>query len=185
MRINTLARALVLVLFTGLAAASCNPDKSPTAPHVSQVSAQDPALLGDALGGVNRLLGTLLTCRPLPFDADSAVIGPLGGTLHMGPHSLFIPPGALNHRVMIKGEAPTDDVNSVRFSPEGLQFERSATLTMSYANCNLVGGLLTPKRIAYTTEGLHILSYIPSVDNLLQRDVTGRLDHFSRYAVGW
>ena len=103
----------------------------------------------------------------------------------MGPHTLFIPPGALSHPVMIKGEAPTDTVNSVRFSPEGLQFEHSATLTLSYSNCSLLGGLLTPKRVAYTTDDLHILSYLPSQDDLLGRKVTGKVDHFSRYAVGW
>jgi hypothetical protein len=75
-------------------------------------------------------------------------------------------------------------VNFVRFKPEGLQFERSAALTMSYANCNLLGKLL-PKRIAYTTDKLVILEYLLSLDLLNLKTVTGQLNHFSGYAVAW
>ena len=75
---------------------------------------------------------------------------------------------------------------TVRFGPEGLQFAagQHATLTLSYANCPLLGSLL-PKRIAYTTDLLSILSYVISVDDLVHRRVSGSLEHFSRYAVAW
>jgi len=75
-------------------------------------------------------------------------------------------------------------VNAVRFQPEGLRFQRSAYLTMSYANCNLLGRLL-PKRVAYVGDGLDILWYLLSIDNLFSKRVTGRVDHFSNYAVAW
>jgi hypothetical protein len=55
---------------------------------------------------------------------------------------------------------------------------------MSYANCNLLG-LLLPKRIAYTTSGLQILEYLLSFDNLFAKKVTGRVNHFSDYAIAW
>ncbi len=55
---------------------------------------------------------------------------------------------------------------------------------MSYANCNLLGKIL-PKEIAYTDDNLNILSYLISLDNLFSKKVTGKLDHFSRYAVAW
>lgn len=176
------ASRLLAVLLAVSAAISCGLDKAPTAPPAPTPQAD---LLGGVLGGVTNLVGSLLTCSPLPFDADSARIGPNGGTLSMGPHSLVIPKGALTSTVWIKGEVIHDDVNSVRFSPEGLRFNKQATLVMSYRNCSLTGGLLTPKRIAYTKENLKIIEWVPSTDNLLMRTVTGRLDHFSRYAVGW
>lgn len=169
---------LALALF---AATSCNRD-SATGP---ESPAPDASLIGDLTGTVTRLTGTLLTCRPMPFQTDSALIGPAGGSLQLGPHTFTVPRGALNRTVMIRGEVPTDTVNSVRFSPAGLTFAKPVRLTMSYSNCNLVAGLLTPKRIAYTTEGLRIISYVPSVDNVLARNVTGQLDHFSRYALAW
>jgi hypothetical protein len=87
---------------------------------------------------------------------------------------------------LISAEAPVGTVNSVRLFPEGLKFAagKPAQLTLSYGNCPLLGQVL-PKRIAYTTDLLQILSYVLSVDDLLHKRVTGSLEHFSRYAVAW
>jgi hypothetical protein len=139
-------------------------------------------------GGITGLLGKLglLQCTPLPYAQNSKIIGPAGGDLQIGPHVLHVPAGALSQPVQITGQAPSDVVNSVRLFPEGLHFNasKSATLTMTYANCNLLGKIL-PKRVAYTTDDLHILSYLLSLDNLLSKKVTGQVEHFSRYAVAW
>jgi len=109
-----------------------------------------------------------------------------GGTLAIGPHTLVIPAGALNRPVTITGSIVRGGgVNAVHFEPAGLQFRKTASLTMSYANCNLLGSL-APKRIAYTSDGLKtILEYLVSVDNLLRKRVTGQLRHFSDYAIAW
>jgi len=130
-------------------------------------------------------LSGLLSCTPLPYDSVTETIGPAGGVIQVGPHRLIVPWGALTEPVAITAVAPSDTVNRVQFQPQGLQFERSAYLTMSYANCNLLGQLV-PKRIAYTTDDLlTILEYLLSFDNLWTQRVTGRLDHFSTYAVAW
>jgi hypothetical protein len=55
---------------------------------------------------------------------------------------------------------------------------------MSYANCNLLG-LLLPKQVAYVGDNLSILSYLLSFDNLFASQVTGKVNHFSIYAVAW
>ncbi len=176
-RMTRWTRPLVGVVAAALVAASCGRDPGMTGPRAST------DLVGSLLGTTTHLLGTLLTCRPLPAAADSALIGPAGGELRIGPHTLAIPPGALDRPVMISAVAPSDTVNSVAFSPEGLQFERPAELTMSFANCGLVARLLP--RIAYTTDGLRLLYYVPSLADLFERDVTGQIRHFSRYAVAW
>ena len=81
--------------------------------------------------------------------------------------------------------APTGlGVNAVKFQPEGLRFSTPAALTMSYSNCSLLGKLL-PKRIAYTDDNLNILSYLLSLDNLLSKNVTGKVNHFSDYVIAW
>lgn len=126
----------------------------------------------------------LLQCSPLPYDSVTQAIGPEGGVVRVGPHKLSVPPDALVDVVTITAVAPSETVNRVAFQPEGLVFERPAHLTMSYANCDLLGVLL-PKQIAYVTEGLDILEYLLSVDHPASRTVTGRLDHFSSYAVAW
>ena len=176
MRLHRFFSAVLVAGLIAFAAASCG-DNLPTA--ASPAAEPTPLLVGDLLGGVG-----LLRCTPLPAASASKVIGPAGGSIQVGPHVLVSPPGALTQSVTIRAEAPSDYVNSVRLYPEGLRFNSAASLTMSYANCNLLGRLL-PKRIAYTTEGLNILSYLLSIDNILKKNVTGRLEHFSRYAVAW
>jgi len=179
MRFTKGFRRLAALIATGLVV-SCAVENDPIAPPPPQ-----NGLIGNTLTTVTNLTGTLLRCSPLPFDSDSALIGPAGGAVHMGPATLVIPPLALSAPVWIKGEAPSDTVNSVRFKPEGLVFNRPAALQISYSNCSLLGGLLTPKRVAYTTESLSVLSWQPTFDNILSRTVTARIDHFSRYAIGW
>ena len=70
----------------------------------------------------------------------------------------------------------------MRFSPEGLRFQKPAALTMSYENCLLV---LLPKQIVYTTEKLKILEVLRSLDLFQKRTVSAPIDHFSRYAVAY
>ena len=135
------------------------------------------------IGSILQATG-LLGCTPLPTATATQTVGAAGGVIRIGPHKLSIPAGALNAPVIITATAPSDNVNRVRFQPEGLVFQRAATLTMSYANCNLLGKIL-PKRIAYTNDALTILSYVVSLDNLFANYVTGRLNHFSNYAVAW
>ncbi len=145
--------------------ASCS-DSAPTAP--ATVQAPNASLIGDLL----RPTG-LLQCSALPAASTTQTIGPSGGSLTVGPHVLRIPAGALAQPTSI-----------TRFQPEGLKFATPAYLTMSYANCSLLGSLL-PKRIAYTSNLLDILEYLLSVDNLFSKKVTGQVKHFSEYVIAW
>jgi len=143
-----------------------------------------PKPQADLIGSLLQATG-LLKCSDLPYDSTTQVIGPAGGTLSVGPQSLFIPAGALTEPTTITMVQPTGDkVNAVRFQPEGLQFNKPASLTMSYANCNLLGSL-APKHIAYVDANLSILYYLLSIDNLFSRKVTGQVNHFSEYAMAW
>jgi hypothetical protein len=173
-----------LIVAAALGLASCSGEDGPTG--IGSDVTPSP-LLGSGGGLLGTSLGSgLLACDPLPYASASQQIGPEGGTLVIGPHALIVPAGALAAPVVITGEAPVGTVNSVQLYPEGLRFAsgKPARLTLSYANCPLAGRLL-PKRIAYTTDLLQILTYVLSVDDLLHAKVTGSLEHFSRYAVAW
>jgi hypothetical protein len=124
----------------------------------------------------------LLTCEPQPYEAQTKVIGLLGGQINVGNHSLEILPLALLQDVVITVEQIEGSVRSVRLSPEGLQFTIPATLTLSYMGCEDVGH---PKRIVYTDESLSILEWLISVDLTSSSQVQTGLDHFSRYAVAY
>lgn len=184
--------ARVAAVLVVLAAWSCAPESTApsdeSAVRAGVPIASDSAVLAPAdsaaLLGRLPLLGSLLTCEPLPAARVAQAIGPEGGVLWIGPHRLVVPRGALTRTVTLTAEIRSERVNSVDFGPDGLRFERPVALTMSYANCPLVRNIL-PKRIAYTSDALRILALLRSFDNLLARQVTAPVDHFSRYAIAW
>jgi len=173
---RTLRRARLFMLAAMLVAGlSCSTDQ-PTTPLST------PETPDQLLGG----LSGLLSCTPLPADSAEQTVGPEGGTIAVGPHTLVVPAGALNQETVITATVPSDSVNSVILGPQGLTFApgKPARLTLSYANCSLVSRVL-PKRIAYTTDELEILQLLPSLDDLLHLRVSAPLQHFSRYAVSY
>lgn len=167
-----------LVVGTFVLLGSCAPDR-PDATGVAAVPPAPSTLVSELLEPSG-----LLQCTPLPYASTTQVVGHDGGVLQVGPHFLAIPPGALAAPVTITAEAPVGTVNAVQFWPHGLTFARPVYLTMSYANCNTLGQLI-PKRIAYTTDAFEILEYILSWDFFRAQRVTGRVNHFSTYAVAW
>ena len=126
----------------------------------------------------------LLQCSPLPSSSVKQTIGLLGGTMRIGPHVFVVPPGALLTPVAINAKTAGGTGNAVAFKPEGLRFLVPATLTLSYANCSS-GGETGSKQIAFTTDWLAIVSYLPSLDDPTAQRVTGLVSHFSNYAVAW
>ena len=184
--LRTRMRMLVLSAVLIATSASCFSDMGPTGISTPEVPKTNQSILTPILSTATNLVGTLFQCTPQPFAADTEVVGPAGGVITMGKHKLVIPAGALSSPVRIIGSAPVDNVVSVQFQPEGLQFNPNhlPQLTLDYSACPIVPVLL-PKRIAYTDSKLNILSYLLSVDNLLTRRVTGQVHHFSRYAIAW
>ena len=140
-------------------------------------AADEEALLGGLLSG-------LVSCTPLPYDSVSQVVGPAGGVVTVGPHQLTIPAGALDSTVTITAAIVPGNVNAVSFGPQGLRFIKRVDLRLSYANCGPLAQLI-PKRVAYTSDLLAILEIVPSLDDLGSATITGRLKHFSDYAVAW
>jgi hypothetical protein len=183
---------LILALLAGV---SCTASDSPTGVSLSQPVEQPSALLGDLLDGdglvgdvVDGTIGTvlgvtdLLVCQSQPYAVTTRTVGSEGGTIEVGSHRLVIPRGALKNRTTITAEQISGRTNSLRFSPEGLRFEKPASLTMSYKNCLVV---LLSKSIVYTDEKLRILEVLRSLDLFNKRTVTAPIDHFSRYAVAY
>lgn len=168
-------RALAALVLVCLISPSCR--ESPTTPPTDQ---QPQALIGPLVEPTG-----LLQCSALPYATTTRTIGSEGGWISAGPHTLVIPAGALTRPTAITMTVPTGlGVNSVRFAPEGLQFQRPVWLQMSYMNCSLLGSLL-PKRIAYTDGNLNVIEYLLSLDNLFTKRVTGKVTHFSDYVVAW
>jgi len=182
--LGSMARRMAGIVALGLVVVSCGRDATTSPSDVAQVTSSASWRDGGGGGGlVGGLLNGLLRCTPLPEAHASAWIGREGGTLEIGPHTFTVPAGALDRPVFIRADAPSGHVNLVQFEPQGLRFERPASLTMSFANCSLLVRLLP--QIAYVDDSQNILNFIPSLANLLSRTVTGQVQHFSGYAVAY
>ena len=166
-----LRRSLTLLAAATLTAIACQDAPTGLAP--------DQVPSASLLGGL-----TLASCTPLPADSVTQVVGPAGGVVVVGPHQLQVPAGALDTLTSITAVAPSDNVNRVRFAPEGLAFSPPATITMSYANCALAWWPIQ-RRIVYLDDLLTILDVLPSALNGSSQTVSAPLHHFSNYAVAW
>ena len=185
---------LALLLSVGVSCTSTDT----TAPVTSAPEQGSPqfGLIGDLTDGLtgavdgltNTVVGTLGSvsdvrlCSPQPYDKETQTIGPEGGLIRVGTHTLIIPRGALSSPVTITAEQMSGKTNSIRFSPEGLRFEKPAVLTMTYGNCALV---LLQKKIVYTDEKLRVLEVLRTLDLFQRKQATAGIDHFSRYAVAY
>lgn len=153
----------------------------------SLMASYNPHLVGDLLGALNGTVkGLLLSCRPLPYASDVETIGPSGGVLRVGPHTLTFPPGALSKKTVITAEAPSAKYAQVKFQPHGLKFENQMkpVLTLSYAHCNGILTVIKPK-IVYVDKNLRILEWLLSINLGWNKTVSAPLDHFSSYMVAY
>jgi hypothetical protein len=188
-RASAVFAALIGALVFGLAACADVATSAPEAPDVSE-SQPTADLLGLDLGGTitgvsETLTGTLsnLTlykCSTPSFGSVTQNVGPAGGIIKVGPHSLVVPPGALDRTVAITASTSAGQHVKVDFQPEDLRFKYRAVLTLSYAHC--ANRPLLPK-VVYVDNLLSILELLPSLDDRSSDRVTARLRHFSGYAL--
>jgi hypothetical protein len=191
-------RAPFVVFLGALAFAfsACSADFAPSAPKTPalDVPSQPSNLLG-ILGGDDRdsdsdgLLDalrfnlSLYRCDSPDFGSVSKSIGPAGGVIQIGPHSLSVPAGALSEPVTITATARGGKYVKVDFEPHELRFESRVLLRLSYAHCDTRP--LLPKVVYVDGEGdlLSIVELLPTLNDLFNERVTARLRHFSGYAI--
>lgn len=190
-RASAVFAALVGALVFGLSA--CTADVTPSAPRAPDIGAptEPPADLlglnldlGEAVTGLTETVGSLLNltvfrCETPSYGSVTQTVGRYGGAIKIGPHSLYIPAGALSGPVAITATASAGSQVKVDFQPHGLRFEEPAILTLSYAHCSS-----SPSRpkIVYVNDLLSILELLPSLNDTYRERVIGRIDHFSGYA---
>lgn len=139
---------------------------------------------------------SLLQCQPQRYQAAARIIGPDGGTVVFGPHSLRIPAGALDHEVVITGEIEVSRYVLADLSPHGLTFTAPAVLELGYLHCR---ANVRSVRVAYVDNDLTVLEYPGSFSGYMDDDdddeddgrsgMTGEIYahiwHFSKYAVAY
>ena len=163
--------SVTALLGIGLLSGSCASDGSPPT-GISAALTTQPSASG------------LLQCSKLPSTSVKQTIGSTGGAMRIGPQLLLVPSGALAQPVTISGKTAGGPGNAVDFKPVGLVFLKPVYLVLSYANCTTAGSSAS-RAVAYTTDSLAILYYVPSSDNTSAQQVTGQIFHFSNYAIAW
>ena len=167
---------LFVVLVGGLTVCGVDQPAAPVAPP----QAPDASLLGIDLDQTLQSVLQPLSCNTQGYGSVTKTIGSAGGVIVVGPHSFVVPPNALSKNTAITATAPRGNRILVEFQPAGLEFERSAALTLSYRECGIL--VLNPK-VVYTSNGQNILEVLLTVPNLLGKTATGKVDHFSGYML--
>lgn len=144
----------------------------------SELTAPDTPAIAEAVAAPS-----FTACKPLPEASASGWIGPKGGLLRAGPHTLKVPPTALNSTVFITLEAPSSSINRIGLEPQGLKFNAGigAYLTVSYENCTVPPG--SEQRVVRISESLTVLQVTPSLMDSATLTVEGKVLHFSGYAL--
>lgn len=182
MRRTTHVAALVIC---GAGLVACMTEDAPLAPSSTAPSAQVSSPGSRDRGGLLPLGNapvSYFVCYGNTPDSGSALIGPLGGVVHFGPHELDVPPAALLTPTTITAHTLPGDTIAVRFEPQGLTFLLPATLQLSYAQCQP-----QPTQnlsIVYVNDLLNeLLGLIQSIMDPTHQKVIGFVSHFSVYAV--
>jgi hypothetical protein len=180
--VTRLNRLLVIgtCVLGGLLATACADEATAPGPEPELVSISQPTPM-------RPIALDLPSCTPQPADLSSARIGPNGGTLRAGKHTLRIPAGALKQSTVITMQAPSDSLNYVVFGPEGLTFDPAnlPTLTMSYRNCSVKQKAELELEIVYTDDAITtVLDTTETIaSDTVSHTVGARLRHFSKYVL--
>jgi len=183
------ARLSLVALGFLLACGDPTAPATPVAKPVAPVVLPDANLIGgltnsllNITNGLTTLVGSLLPCSITTDYYNTATIGPSGGRLNVGPHSLVIPAGALSKQTQISAHAVRGNNVLVQFYPSGLQFAAPTTLTLNYGACSPSNQAL---KVVYLKDDVNITEAEPSTDNRLNKYVTATIKHFSSYAVAY
>jgi hypothetical protein len=164
---------------------ACGEQNAPMAPRAPKPDASLIDVTNGLLNvtnGLTSLVGDLLVCTLQPEQSSSAVIGPAGGNISFGHHSLDIPRGALNAPTRITGRTIRGYNARVEFSPSGLRFAVPATVRLSYSNCTVSR---RPAQVVYLQADTAVTEREPSHDYRDGKWVTASIRHFSSYAVAY
>jgi hypothetical protein len=146
------------------------------------LTAPDARRAGGSLGP------QLIECPSETTVSSSALVGPLGGTVSVGGHSLVIPPLAVLLPTQFTVTAPASSYLELDIragSQEHYTFQKPVSLTLSYARCTRSDIDKAPLKVFYIDGASNaILEDMGGTDNKAARTVTVGTGHLSGYAIG-
>jgi hypothetical protein len=156
---------------------ACGVESLPSGP--SSVGTADEIPGADS--SADRPTPLLYTCETPDCGSVTKVIGPAGGEINLGPHSLKVPAESLDRDVAITAAVAAGQHVRIELQPHGLQFAKPASLTLNYEHCSS----RPPKAryVAYVDDLGNVLELLDVNSHRSGRDVETRLKHFSGYAI--
>lgn len=190
---RTLKALLVAALVATPLLSSCSEQTDPT--NTSIIVEPQDGLIGDLVGGVVGLLGSLITGDDANGDAVTKWIGSGGGTLSTAAYTLTVPAGAVSQSTRFRIEPTNTGTYSVDLSAHrkggllGLSlievgskgFAKPVELKISYANATNVQSAPDLVIIYIGSDGTVELQ--STIVNTNTMTVTSPLSHFSKYAM--
>ncbi|MHB1861919.1 MAG: hypothetical protein ACYCVL_03025 [Gemmatimonadaceae bacterium] len=178
-------RIFVLTL-SGMAvvlAAGCRDLTPPASSPASHAAAAARGIRNDVESSDGDDGGTpaLLTCSAHGTLTTSAMVGSSGAVIAVGLDRLVIPAGAVAEPTLITATIPADTLADIHFGPQGLRFEKGATLVLSTAGCNLRGK--TPGHVVYLDDAGNVLETLGATFN--GHAVVTTIEHFSSYSIAF
>ena len=161
-------------------------------------------LLSDLQGATKSLIDDLRDIldgkRPdLSARTNSAIIGPAGGVLYVDLHHLYVPAGAVTGPTKFEMTLRKDYGIGVTLTATSIDrwgresrvkndvgsrgFRNHVQLTFSYAYANKQPRNPRALKVVEVRNGRYYVQ--PSQANPFFKMVTGRLQHFSDYALAW
>lgn len=107
----------------------------------------------------------------------------LGGVVSVLDVTLEIPPLALERNTQISVDIPDPGLFVYDFGPDGLQFQKPATITISYEYADLTNIDQSKIRLAWWDENAQQWIDQPCILDPVTRKVVGQINHFSAYGL--
>lgn len=201
-KVKRIAMAITALGVLALMIVGCSGFDSPTAPAAStqEYSGLWNPQPGDMINGHEvPLVGEDYwenaygpEINPFMVPPRTFRIGPEGGMIMFGQHSLWIPPGAVNDVIMITVSNGSATGVAIDCTPSPYHFNVPVTFNMSYRGTQYDGdgggegdGDVgdPPLRVMYMSPD-GSLEELPGRVDAYNQIVTGESDHFSRYIIG-
>jgi len=107
----------------------------------------------------------------------------LGGVVSVLDVSLEVPPMALERNTQISIDIPDPNLFVYDFGPDGLQFQKPATITISYDYADLTNIDQSKIRLAWWDENAQQWIDQPCTIDPIAKKVIGPINHFSAYGL--
>jgi hypothetical protein len=155
---------IALLAFSGCSQAPTQ-SAPPQAPHLLKRNLSAMKLLGEAV------------------HVDTVLSAATGGAVSLADVELFFPPLALSSDTLISIDIPDIAVFENHFGTAGLKFNVPVKVVMSYRDADLSGINETTITLAWFNDLTGEWWKIPCTIDVVNKTVTGSLNHFSAYAL--